>query len=69
MVPRGWAASVDGVADAHVDTPSAKIPEGLLDRSRPKASGVVRLPPHVVWSPPWEYDLGTASSAAAPMSG
>ncbi len=38
--------------------PPAKIPEGLLDRSRPKASEVVRLPSHVVWSLPWEYDLG-----------
>ena len=38
--------------------PSAKIPEGLLDRSRPKASGVVRLPTHLAWSPPFEYDLG-----------
>ena len=37
--------------------PPAKIPEGLLDRSRPKASGVVRLPEHVAWSPPFEYDL------------
>ena len=37
--------------------PAAKIPHGLLDRSRPKASGVVRLPAHVAWSPPFEYDL------------
>lgn len=37
--------------------PPARIPAGLLDRSRPKASGLVRLPPHVAWSPPFEYDL------------
>ena len=37
--------------------PPAKIPEGLLDRTRPKASGVVRLPDHVACSPPYEYDL------------
>ena len=33
------------------------IPEAILDRSRPKASGVVRLPSHIAWSPPYEYDL------------
>ena len=37
--------------------PPAKIPDGLLDRSLPKASGVVRLPEHVAWSPPFTYDL------------
>ena len=37
--------------------PPAKIPEDLSDRTRPKASGVVRLPGHVAWSPPYEYDL------------
>jgi len=41
--------------------PAAKIPEGLLDRTRPMASGVVRLPPHVAWSPPFEYDLDDRS--------
>ena len=40
-----------------VARPPAQIPEGLLDRSRPKASGVVRLPEHIAWSPPYEYDL------------
>lgn len=40
-----------------VTRPPAQIAEGLLDRSRPKAAGVVRLPPHVAWSPPYEYDL------------
>ena len=40
-----------------VTRPSAQIPQGLLDQSRPKAAGVVRLPPHVAWSPPYEYDL------------
>ena len=40
-----------------VTRPPAQIPEGLLDRSRPKAAGVVRLPPHVASSPPYEYDL------------
>ena len=35
----------------------ASITEGLLDRARPKSSGVVRLPVHVAWSPPYEYDL------------
>ena len=27
----------------------AAIPEAILDRSRPKASGVVRLPSHIAW--------------------
>ena len=31
--------------------------EAILDRSRAKASGVVRLPLHIAWSPPYEYDL------------
>ena len=35
----------------------AAIPEAIVDRSRPKASGVVRLPLHIAWSPPYEYDL------------
>ena len=35
----------------------ASIPEAILDRSRRKASGVVRLPLHIAWSPPYEYDL------------
>ena len=39
--------------------PPANIPEAMFDRSRPKASGVVRLPSHIAWSPPFEYDLGS----------
>ena len=34
------------------------IPDDMEDRSVPKASGVVRLPLHVAWSEPFEYDLG-----------
>ena len=33
------------------------IPADIEDRSVPKASGVVRLPGHIAWSPPYEYDL------------
>lgn len=33
------------------------IPEDIENRSLPKASGVVRLPGHIAWSPPYEYDL------------
>ncbi len=33
------------------------IPDDIENRSLPKASGVVRLPSHVAWSPPYEYDL------------
>ena len=33
------------------------IPPGLEDRSVPKASGRVRLPGHIAWSEPFEYDL------------
>ena len=42
----------------------AAIPEGLLDRSRPTASGLVRLPGHVAWSPPYEYDLADRRARA-----
>ena len=37
--------------------PLGRKPAAILDRSRPKASGVVRLPLHIAWSPPYEYDL------------
>ena len=33
------------------------IPADIEDRSLPKASGVVTLPGHIAWSPPYEYDL------------
>ncbi len=33
------------------------IPNDMEDRSLPKAAGLVRLPAHVAWSPPYEYDL------------
>ena len=33
------------------------IPDDIADRALPKASGVVRLPGHIAWSPPYEYDL------------
>ena len=33
------------------------IPDDMDDRTIPKASGVVRLPAHIAWSPPYEYDL------------
>ena len=36
---------------------SVSVPEELLDRSTPKATGVVRLSDHIAWSPPYEYDL------------
>ena len=38
------------------------IPEELADRSLPKATGVVRLPGHIAWSPPYEYDLADRRS-------
>lgn len=38
------------------------IPEEMLDRSVPKATGVVRLPDHIAWSPPYEYDLADRRS-------
>lgn len=53
-----------------VTRPPAQIPEGLLDPSRPKAAGVVRLPPPT--SPgrrPTNTTWWTAVSAAAPTSG
>ena len=34
------------------------IPDDLDNRSLPKASGTVVLPPHIAWSFPSEYDLG-----------
>ena len=33
------------------------IPEDVGDRALLKAAGVVRLPAHIAWSPPYEYDL------------
>ena len=33
------------------------IPDDMEDRSLPKASGKVRLPHHIAWSFPFEYDL------------
>ena len=33
------------------------IPADIEDRSLSKASGVVTLPDHIAWSPPYEYDL------------
>lgn len=33
------------------------IPPNVGDRSIPKASGRVRLPQHIAWSEPFEYDL------------
>ena len=40
-----------------VTRPPAKIPEDLLDRSRPKANGVVTLPQRVAWSGQGAFDL------------
>ena len=34
------------------------IPDDIEDRSLAKASGVVRMPAHIAWSEPFEYDLG-----------
>ena len=33
------------------------IPDDMADRSVSKASGLVKLPAHIAWSPPYEYDL------------
>ena len=33
------------------------IPADIEDRSLPKASGMITLPGHIAWSPPYEYDL------------
>lgn len=33
------------------------IPADIEDVSLPKASGVVTLPDHIAWSPPYTYDL------------
>ena len=38
--------------------PPVAIPRNIADRSIPKACGVVRLPGHIAWSEPFEYDLG-----------
>lgn len=38
------------------------IPDDMEDRTLPKASGVVRLPVHVAWSPPYVYDLSSRRS-------
>ena len=48
------------------------IPEDLEDRALPKASGVVRLPAHIAWSPPYEYDLddrGVLQAQESPAGG
>ncbi len=37
------------------------IPNDLADRSVPKATGLVTLPAHVAWSPPYVYDLDNRS--------
>lgn len=37
--------------------PPVAIPPDIEDRSVPKASGRVRLPGHIAWSEPFEYDL------------
>lgn len=37
--------------------PPVAIPSNLEDRSVPKASARVRLPSHIAWSEPLEYDL------------
>ena len=33
------------------------IPDDMEDRTLPKATGVVKLPAHIAWSPPYTYDL------------
>lgn len=33
------------------------IPDDIADRSVEKASGLVKLPAHIAWSPPYVYDL------------
>lgn len=33
------------------------IPDDMEDRSVRRVSGVVTLPGHIAWSPPFEYDL------------
>lgn len=38
------------------------IPHDMEDRKLPKATGVVRLPGHIAWSPPYTYDLGRPRS-------
>ncbi|WP_419850198.1 hypothetical protein [Candidatus Poriferisocius sp.] len=38
------------------------IPDDMENRGLAKASGVVRLPAHIAWSPPYTYDLGNRRS-------
>ncbi|WP_419926431.1 hypothetical protein [Candidatus Poriferisocius sp.] len=38
------------------------IPDDMEDRTLPKATGVVKLPAHIAWSPPYTYDLGRPRS-------
>ena len=38
------------------------IPDDMEDRTLPKATGVVKLPPHIAWSLPYTYDLGRPRS-------
>ncbi len=33
------------------------IPDGIEDRSRPRASGLVQLPHHIAWSPPYTFNF------------
>ncbi len=33
------------------------IPDNAADKTVPKARGLVRLPGHIAWSPPYVYDL------------
>jgi len=37
--------------------PPVCIPDDLVDRSLPKASGVVTLPGHIAWSAPYTFDM------------
>ncbi len=37
--------------------PPVCIPDDLVDRTLPKASGVVTLPGHIAWSAPYTFDM------------
>ena len=44
---------------------TVSIPDDIEDRSQPKATGNVTLPPHIAWSFPYSYNLDNRKSLRA----
>ena len=47
-----WVAGAVSTGTRPLGRMTVSVPEELLDRSLPKATGVVPLPDHIAWSPP-----------------